>query len=137
MKVPDIKELLIDDSPVSDDDFRRQNLVNVIGSIIFMIAGPLFIYQGFYLLTWPYTVKWGALAIALGFFGTVLWIQSLAGPGGAGPAGGCTSGMQQRSGRSSGNSGMNEKSRKNEHGCVFSLREIVGWDLRPLWSAGH
>ena len=25
---------------------------------------------------------------------------------------------------------MNEKSRKNEHGCVFSLREIVGWDLR-------
>ena len=86
MKVPDIKELLIDDSPVSDDDFRRQNLVNVIGSIIFMIAGPLFIYQGFYLLTWPYTVKWGALAIALGFFVPVLWIQSLAGPAGAGPA---------------------------------------------------
>ena len=86
MKVPDIKELLIDDSPVSDDDFRRQNLVNVIGSIIFMIAGPLFIYQGFYLLTWPYTVKWGALAIALGFFvlffGFSLW-QDRAG---AGPA---------------------------------------------------
>jgi hypothetical protein len=77
MKVPDIKKLLIDDSPVSDDDFRQQNLVNVIGSIIFMIAGPLFIYHGFYLLTWPYTVKWGALAIALGFFvlffGFSLW----------------------------------------------------------------
>ena len=43
-------------------------------------------YQGFYLLTWPYTVKWGALAIALGFFVPVLWIQSLAGPAGAGPA---------------------------------------------------
>ncbi|WP_292426259.1 hypothetical protein [Methanoregula sp.] len=77
MKVPDIRKLLIDDSTISDDDFRQQNLVNVIASIIFMIAGPLFMYYGFYLLTWPYTVKWGALAIALGFFvlffGFSLW----------------------------------------------------------------
>ena len=77
MKAPFIKTLLIDDSPLSDNDFWQQNLVNVIASIIFMIAGPLFMYYGFYLLTWPYTVKWGALAIAMGFlvlfFGFSLW----------------------------------------------------------------
>ena len=42
-----------------------------------MIAGPLFTYYGFYLLTWPYTVKWGALSIALGLlilmFAFSLW----------------------------------------------------------------
>ena len=42
-----------------------------------MIAGPLFIYFGFYLLTSPFTVKWGALSIAIGMFvmmfGFSLW----------------------------------------------------------------
>jgi hypothetical protein len=77
MKLPDIKKLLVDDRTLSDDEFKRQNLVNVIAAIIFMIAGPLFIYHGFYLLTWPYTVKWGSLSIAIGFFvlvfGFSLW----------------------------------------------------------------
>lgn len=77
MKLPDLKRMLVDDSVISDEEFRKQNLVNVISSVILMIAGPLFMYYGFYLLTWPYTVKWGALSIAIGFFvlvfGFSLW----------------------------------------------------------------
>jgi small neutral amino acid transporter SnatA (MarC family) len=77
MKLPDPRRMLVDDSVISDEEFRKQNLVNVISSAILMIAGPLFMYYGFYLLTWPYTVKWGALSIAIGFFvlifGFSLW----------------------------------------------------------------
>jgi hypothetical protein len=77
MKLPDPRRMLVDDSVISDEEFRKQNLVNVISSVILMIAGPLFMYYGFYLLTWPYTVKWGALSIAIGFFvlvfGFSLW----------------------------------------------------------------
>ena len=85
MKVPDTKELLIDDSPVSYDDFRRQNLVNVIGSIIFMIAGPFSYTRGFIFSRGRIRSSGGALAIALGSF--VRSLDSIsAGPGGAGPA---------------------------------------------------
>ena len=77
MKLPDPRRMLIDDNVISDEEFRKQNMVNVIAAVILMITGPLFLYYGFYLLTWPYTVKWGALSIALGFFvlmfGFSLW----------------------------------------------------------------
>ncbi len=77
MKLPDPRRMLIEDNVKSDEEFRKQNLVNVIAAVILMIIGPLFLYYGFYLLTWPYTVKWGALSIALGFFvllfGFSLW----------------------------------------------------------------
>ncbi|HVP97025.1 hypothetical protein [Methanoregula sp.] len=77
MKLPDPRRLLIDDRPVSDEEFRSQNLVYVISAAVLMITGPLFIYHGFNLLTWPYTAKWGALSIAIGsfvlIFGFSLW----------------------------------------------------------------
>jgi small neutral amino acid transporter SnatA (MarC family) len=57
---------VIEEENLSDDEFRKRNRLILIASVFFMIAGPLFIYHGFYLLTWPYTVKWGALSIALG-----------------------------------------------------------------------
>jgi hypothetical protein len=56
MKLPDPRRMLIDDNVISDEEFRKQNLVNVIAAVILMITGPLFLYYGFYLLTWPYTV---------------------------------------------------------------------------------
>ncbi len=77
MKLPDPRRMLIDDRPVSDEEFRNQNLVYVVSAAVMMIAGPLFIYHGFNLLPWPYTAKWGALSIAIGFFvlifGFSLW----------------------------------------------------------------
>ena len=77
MKLPDPKRMLVDDRPISDDEFRTQNLVYVISAAIMMIVGPLFIYHGFNLLPWPFTAKWGALSIAIGFFilifGFSLW----------------------------------------------------------------
>ena len=69
--------MLIDDRQVSDEEFRRENLVYVISAAAMMIVGPLFIYHGFNLLPWPYTTKWGALSIAIGsfvlIFGFSLW----------------------------------------------------------------
>jgi len=69
--------MLVDERQVSDEEFRTQNLVYVISAAVMMIVGPLFIYHGFNLLPWPYTVKWGALSIAIGFFilifGFSLW----------------------------------------------------------------
>ena len=77
MKLPDPRRMFIDDRPVSDEEFRTQNLIYMISAAVLMIAGPLFIYHGFNLLPWPYTAKWGALSIAIGFFvlifGFSLW----------------------------------------------------------------
>lgn len=77
MKVPDVRNLFVDDHEVSDEEFRRQNLVNMIAATVLMIVGPLFIYYGFYHLTWPSTARWGSLAIAIGVFllafGFSLW----------------------------------------------------------------
>jgi len=65
------------ESELTDEQFAKRTLLLYISSVVFMIAGPLFLYFGFYLLTWPYTVKWGALSIALGLlillFGFNLW----------------------------------------------------------------
>ena len=69
--------MLIDDRQVSDEEFRKENTVYVISAATMMILGPLCIYHGFNLLPWPYTTKWGALAIAIGtfilIFGFSLW----------------------------------------------------------------
>jgi len=69
--------MLIDDRQVSDEEFRKENMVYVISAAAMMIIGPLFIYHGFNLLPWPYTTKWGALSIAIGafilIFGFSLW----------------------------------------------------------------
>ena len=70
-------DLFIEDSCQTDDLFEKRNLLAILSSAVFMIAGPLFIYFGFYLLTSPLTVKWGALSIAVGMFimmfGFSLW----------------------------------------------------------------
>jgi len=68
MNLPDPRRLLIDDRPISEEEFSKQNLVYIITAAAMMIIGPLFIYHGFNLLPWPYTAKWGALSIAIGFF---------------------------------------------------------------------
>ncbi|MGA9620483.1 hypothetical protein [Methanoregula sp.] len=68
MKLPDPRRMFVDDRTVSDEEFRNQNIVYLITAAVMMIAGPLFIYHGFNLLTWPYTAKWGALSIAIGSF---------------------------------------------------------------------
>jgi len=88
MKNPDAKslkeclyssstELFIEDCSGTDKQFEKRNLLSILSSAGFLIAGPLFIYFGFYLLTSPFTVKWGALAIAIGMFvmmfGFSLW----------------------------------------------------------------
>jgi len=61
----------------TDEQFSKRSLLLYISSLVFMIAGPLFLYFGFYLLTWQYTIKWGSLSIALGLlvllFGFSLW----------------------------------------------------------------
>jgi len=73
----DVGILFSSERELSDEEFARKSLLLYISSVVFMIAGPLFLYFGFYLLTWPYTVKWGALSIALGLlillFGFSLW----------------------------------------------------------------
>jgi len=51
---------------LSPEEFQKRNQLFLVSSVVFMIAGPLFTYYGFYLLTWPRTVKWGGLSIALG-----------------------------------------------------------------------
>ncbi|MGD0079347.1 MAG: hypothetical protein ABSB80_01710 [Methanoregula sp.] len=70
-------DLFIEDSCQTDNLFEKRNLLTILSSAIFLIAGPLFIYFGFYLLTSPFTVKWGALSIAIGMFvmmfGFSLW----------------------------------------------------------------
>lgn len=62
---------------LTDEQFRKRNLLLYISSVVFMITGSLFLYFGFYLLTWTNTVRWGALSIALGLlillFGFSLW----------------------------------------------------------------
>jgi TRAP-type C4-dicarboxylate transport system permease small subunit len=88
MKNPDTKslekilcssstKLFMEECSMPEDHFERRNLLTILSSAVFMIAGPLFIYFGFYLLTSPYTVKWGALSIAIGIFvlmfGFSLW----------------------------------------------------------------
>ena len=82
MKIFDLQRLdtgtlVSDERELNDEQFARRNLLLYLSSVVFMVAGPLFLYFGFYLLTWPYTVKWGSLSIALGLlvllFGFSLW----------------------------------------------------------------
>jgi TRAP-type C4-dicarboxylate transport system permease small subunit len=73
----DTKKMLLEEEKITAEQFEERNLLNIISVGIFLIAGPLFIYFGFYLLTSPFTVKWGSLSIAIGFlilaFGFSLW----------------------------------------------------------------
>jgi len=77
MKKIETQKILLEESNLSDEQFEERNLLNIISVAIFLIMGPLFIYFGFYLLTSPFTVKWGSLSIAIGFlvllFGFSLW----------------------------------------------------------------
>lgn len=77
MKKIDTQKILLEDDNVSDEKFEERNVLNLISVGIFLVGGPLFIYFGFYLLTSPFTVKWGSLSIAIGFlvlaFGFSLW----------------------------------------------------------------
>jgi small neutral amino acid transporter SnatA (MarC family) len=77
MKKIDTQKILLDAGNLSDEQFEERNLLNIVSVGIFLVGGPLFIYFGFYLLTSPLTVKWGALSIAIGFlviaFGFSLW----------------------------------------------------------------
>jgi len=66
MKTIDTKRILIGEKDLDEEQFERYNLINIISVGIFLIGGPLFIYFGFYLLTSPFTVKWGSLSIAIG-----------------------------------------------------------------------
>jgi small neutral amino acid transporter SnatA (MarC family) len=60
------KSLFLLEGDLSDKEFEMRTKLSLVSAVFFMIAGPLFAYYGFYLLTSPYTVKWGALSIALG-----------------------------------------------------------------------
>ena len=77
MKKIDTQKILLGEDNISDEQFEERNLLNILSVGIFLVGGPLFIYFGFYLLTSPLTVKWGALSIAIGFlvlaFGFSLW----------------------------------------------------------------
>lgn len=77
MKKIDTQKILLEESNLSDEQFEERNLLNILSVGIFLVGGPLFIYFGFYLLTSPLTVKWGALSIAIGLlviaFGFSLW----------------------------------------------------------------
>jgi hypothetical protein len=77
MKKIDTQKILLEEGEMSDEKFEERTLLNLISVGIFLVGGPLFIYFGFYLLTSPLTVKWGALSIAIGFlviaFGFSLW----------------------------------------------------------------
>jgi small neutral amino acid transporter SnatA (MarC family) len=77
MKKIDTQKILLEEGNLTDEQFEERNLINILSVGIFLIGGPLFIYFGFYLLTSPLTVKWGALSIAIGFlvlaFGFSLW----------------------------------------------------------------
>ena len=77
MKTLDTKKILLGEKDIDEEQFERYNLLNIISVGIFLIGGPLFIYFGFYLLTSPFTVKWGSLSIAIGIlvigFAFSLW----------------------------------------------------------------
>jgi len=77
MKKIDTHRILLEEGEMTDEQFEERNLLNIISVGIFLVGGPLFIYFGFYLLTSPFTVKWGSLSIAIGFlvmtFGFSLW----------------------------------------------------------------
>jgi small neutral amino acid transporter SnatA (MarC family) len=77
MKKIDTQKILLEEGEMSDEKFEERTLLNLISVGIFLVGGPLFVYFGFYLLTSPLTVKWGALSIAIGFlviaFGFSLW----------------------------------------------------------------
>ena len=77
MRKIDTHKILLEEDNISDETFEERNLLNIISVGIFLVGGPLFIYFGFYLLTSPFTVKWGSLSIAIGFlvlaFGFSLW----------------------------------------------------------------
>jgi len=77
MKKIDSKQILLEEGNLSDEQFEERSLLSIVSVAIFLVGGPLFLYFGFYLLTSPLTVKWGALSIAVGFlvlaFGFSLW----------------------------------------------------------------
>ena len=77
MKKIDSRKILLDETNISDEQIEAHNRLNILSVGIFLIAGPLFVYFGFYLLTSPLTVKWGSLSIAIGLlvlaFGFSLW----------------------------------------------------------------
>ena len=77
MKKIDSRKILLDETNISDEQFEAHNRLNILSVGIFLIAAPLFVYFGFYLLTSPLTVKWGSLSIAIGLlvlaFGFSLW----------------------------------------------------------------
>jgi small neutral amino acid transporter SnatA (MarC family) len=77
VKKIDTQKILLEESNLSDEQFEERNLLNILSVGIFLVGGPLFIYFGFYLLTSPLTVKWGAFSIAIGLlviaFGFSLW----------------------------------------------------------------
>jgi hypothetical protein len=77
MTLPDSKKILLEEGSLSDEQFEQRSVLSLASVFIFLVAGPLFIYFGFYLLTSPISVKWGALSIAIGFlvvaFGFSLW----------------------------------------------------------------
>src|SRR5512145_322724 len=77
MKTIDSKKILLEEGNLSDEQFEDRNIQNIASVGLFLVGGPLFIYFGFYLLTSPFTVKWGSLSIAIGFlvlaFGFSLW----------------------------------------------------------------
>ena len=85
MRLFNSTSMLLEEKELSDEEFEKRTILNLASSAFFMIAGPLFIYYGFYILTSPLTVKWGALSIAIGLlllmFGFSQWqdrqIQSL------------------------------------------------------------
>jgi len=77
MILPDSKKILLEEGTLSDEQFEERSVLSIISVGMFLIGGPLFLYFGFYLLTSPISVKWGALSIAIGFlvlaFGFSLW----------------------------------------------------------------
>ena len=77
MTAIDAKKILLEEGTISDEQFEERSVLSIVSVGIFLIGGPLFIYFGFYLLTSPISVKWGALSIAIGLlvlaFGFSLW----------------------------------------------------------------
>ena len=77
MTAIDSKKILLEEGTISDEQFEERSVLSIISVGLFLIGGPLFVYFGFYLLTSPISVKWGALSIAIGFlvlaFGFSLW----------------------------------------------------------------
>ena len=62
------RSLFLVEGDLSEKEFEMRSRLSLASAVFFMIAGPLFTYYGFYTLTSPYTVKWGALSIAIGLF---------------------------------------------------------------------